>query len=168
VEDDLFVNRVFETVDDDQSGEIEWPEFVAAMSALEKGQPALKGRFFFQIYDHDSVRVCVLVCIWVFSYASIIYPCTRHDVCVSPRSLSSIQQDDFISKQDLSLMFSSSSMLKDDATTREVVETFVNKIFKLFGKEEEGKISLPDVLQYMENDPKQQDVWSLFGRSMLK
>jgi hypothetical protein len=92
-------------------------------------------------------------------YGTIIIPCIFLFILNT--------QDDFISKQDLSIMFNSSSMLKDDATTREVVETFVNKIFKLFGKEEEGKISLPDVLQYIENDPEEQDVWTLFGRSML-
>jgi hypothetical protein len=51
VEDDRFVNRVFSLVDDDGSGQIEWSEFLTAMSALEKGDLEAKTRFFFQIYD---------------------------------------------------------------------------------------------------------------------
>ena len=34
--------------------------------------------------------------------------------------------------QDLSTMFLSSSMLDDDKVTQEVVNTFVNKIFRMF------------------------------------
>ena len=54
VEDDKFVGRVFSLVDSDGSGQIEWEEFLTAMSALEKGDLESKCRFFFQIYDHDA------------------------------------------------------------------------------------------------------------------
>lgn len=54
VEDDKFVGRVFSLVDSDGSGQIEWEEFLSAMSALEKGDLEAKCRFFFQIYDADA------------------------------------------------------------------------------------------------------------------
>jgi Ca2+-binding EF-hand superfamily protein len=132
VEDEMFVNRVFSLVDDDGSGQIEWKEFLTAMSALEKGSTEIKSRFFFQIYDLDA--------------------------------------DTYISRADLAKMFHSSSMLDADETTAEVVRTFVNKVFSLFKAEESGKISYEDVLRYMkrEGNKKGEDVWDIFGRSMLK
>lgn len=72
-----------------------------------------------------------------------------------------------ISRGDLSTMFHSSSMLDDDATTAEVVSTFVNKVFKTFNADQTGKISFDDVMRYMQNEGKGQDVWTFFGRSLL-
>eukprot|EP00947_MAST-08B_sp_MAST-8B-sp1_P003249 g3249.t1 len=54
VEDDLFVDRVFEVLDDDGSNSIEWEEFIEAMSALEKGSREKKIQFLFQVYDEDN------------------------------------------------------------------------------------------------------------------
>ncbi|ETW01097.1 hypothetical protein H310_06714 [Aphanomyces invadans] len=51
IEDTLFVDRVFSILDDDKSGIIEWPEFIRAMSALEKGDVRDRIRFLFQVYD---------------------------------------------------------------------------------------------------------------------
>jgi Ca2+-binding EF-hand superfamily protein len=130
VEDDLFVDRVFNLVDQDGSGQIEWAEFLSAMSALEKGNPDVKNRFCFQAYDLD--------------------------------------EDGFIGREDLAAMFSSSSMLKADQTTRDVVDAFVERVFKLVGVEAKGKIGLEDLHNYMRSRPEGEDVWDIFGRSMLK
>jgi Ca2+-binding EF-hand superfamily protein len=65
-------------------------------------------------------------------------------------------------------MFHSSSMLDDDETTKEVVRTFVEKVFKTFGAEESGKISFEDVMKYMKTKGQREDVWDVFGRSMLQ
>ncbi|KAF0750199.1 hypothetical protein AaE_006799 [Aphanomyces astaci] len=51
IEDSLFVDRVFSILDEDKSGIIEWPEFIRAMSALEKGDLRDRIRFLFQVYD---------------------------------------------------------------------------------------------------------------------
>ncbi|RHY92511.1 hypothetical protein DYB37_000430 [Aphanomyces astaci] len=47
--DSLFVDRVFSILDEDKSGIIEWPEFIRAMSALEKGDLRDRIRFLFQV-----------------------------------------------------------------------------------------------------------------------
>lgn len=54
IEDDMFVDRVFDLVDQDGSGQIEWDEFLTALSALEKGSNDLKAKFCLQIYDLDG------------------------------------------------------------------------------------------------------------------
>jgi len=130
VEDDRFVSRVFSLVDDDDSGAIEFEEFLKALAALEKGDLETKVRFFFSVYDLDA--------------------------------------DGYISRQDLATMFKSSSMLADDATTEEVVQTFVARVFAAFGATEAGRISFDDVLRYMRKHGDKEDVWDVFGRSMLQ
>ena len=54
VEDDLFVNRVFACLDVDGSESIEWPEFIDALNALEKGSRLQKTEFLFRVYDVDG------------------------------------------------------------------------------------------------------------------
>jgi len=49
VEDDLFVDRVFEILDDDGSGVIEWGEFIGAMSSLEQGSRESMAEFLFKV-----------------------------------------------------------------------------------------------------------------------
>ncbi|GBG28777.1 Calcium-dependent protein kinase 1 [Hondaea fermentalgiana] len=54
VEDNLFVDRVFEVLDEDGSGIIDWSEFVEAMSSLEKGSREKRTDFLFRVYDIDK------------------------------------------------------------------------------------------------------------------
>ena len=54
VEDGRFVSRVFALVDADNSGSIEWEEFLVAMAALEKGSAEIKAKFACQVYDLDG------------------------------------------------------------------------------------------------------------------
>jgi hypothetical protein len=57
VEDDLFVDRVFEVLDEDGSGVIEFEEFIEAMSALERGTREKRTDFLFQVV-RVSCRAC--------------------------------------------------------------------------------------------------------------
>ena len=49
VEDDDFVARVFTVLDFDGSGEIEWDEFLEAMSAMERGSREKRAEFLFRV-----------------------------------------------------------------------------------------------------------------------
>lgn len=76
--------------------------------------------------------------------------------------------DGYINRDDLRTMFLSSSMLEDDVVIiNEVVHNFCNRVFHTFGAEKDGRLSLDHVLKYMHTHP-DQDVWELFGRSMLQ
>jgi Ca2+-binding EF-hand superfamily protein len=84
-------------------------------------------------------------------------------------SVYDLDGDGMIGRQDLSTMFHSSSMLDDDATTEEVVQTFVERVFTALGAKESGdKITFDDVMKYMKHEGEKEDVWDLFGRSMLQ
>jgi Ca2+-binding EF-hand superfamily protein len=113
VEDDFFVDRVFNLIDEDGSGVIEWNEFLAAMSALEKGSKEKKLQFFFKTYDLDG--------------------------------------DGFISREDLNKMFLSSSMLKVDRVTLDLVDTLTTRVFRLLGAEDRDTLSPQDVAEYMDD-----------------
>eukprot|EP01006_Ploeotia_vitrea_P040684 TRINITY_DN66447_c5_g2_i1.p1 TRINITY_DN66447_c5_g2~~TRINITY_DN66447_c5_g2_i1.p1 ORF type:complete len:520 (-),score=233.28 TRINITY_DN66447_c5_g2_i1:9-1466(-) len=80
-----------------------------------------------------------------------------------------LDDDGFIGREDLSRMFSSSSMLQHDDTTAQVVDTFVNRVFRVLGVQDTEKITLEHVNEYMATRALPgEDVWDLFGRSMLK
>eukprot|EP01083_Nonionella_stella_P308484 1088389_1 len=134
VEDDLFVNRVYDLIDEDQSDSIEWDEFLTVMSALEKGNKTNRKSqisFFFKVYDLDG--------------------------------------DGVISRNDLATMFLSSSMLKQDQTTQDLVDAFVRRVFKVVtGNENKNILTEQDVTKYLNGEGANEDVWDLFGRSMLK
>lgn len=53
-EDDVFVDRVFNLLDENNSGTVEWTEFVNAVNALESGTPYDKLVFCFRVYDRDN------------------------------------------------------------------------------------------------------------------
>lgn len=134
VEDDLFVDRVYDLIDEDQSDSIEWHEFLTVMSALEKGNKTNRKSqisFFFKVYDLDG--------------------------------------DGVISRNDLATMFLSSSMLKKDQTTQDLVDAFVRRVFKVVtGNENKNILTEVDVTKYLNGEGANEDVWDLFGRSMLK
>jgi Ca2+-binding EF-hand superfamily protein len=54
IEDNVFVDRVFASVDVRNSGSIEWHEYISAMTALEKGSLKHKCKFGMAIYDLDG------------------------------------------------------------------------------------------------------------------
>ncbi|ETO09867.1 hypothetical protein RFI_27511 [Reticulomyxa filosa] len=158
VEDELFVNRIYDLIDGDSSNSIEWNEFLPVMDALEKGNELTQLQYIFRIYDLDN--------------------------------------DGRISKEDLFKMFSSSTMLKIDDTMKELINIFVDRIFytilsisqscrsdndkNTFADFSEGSSSFSvkkssdyltreDIIKYLESDKRRkEDVWELFGRSMLR
>ncbi|KAI9988371.1 hypothetical protein PInf_021774 [Phytophthora infestans] len=50
-EDQFFVDRAFDVLDTDDSGALDWPEFIATLSALEKGDASRRIDFLFHAYD---------------------------------------------------------------------------------------------------------------------
>lgn len=53
-EDHGFVERVYDLLDEDGSGTIEWDEFITAMAKLDKGTRRQRASFLFDVYDLDG------------------------------------------------------------------------------------------------------------------
>jgi len=53
-EDHGFVERVYDLLDEDGSGTIEWDEFITAMAKLDKGTRRQRASFLFDAYDLDG------------------------------------------------------------------------------------------------------------------
>jgi len=62
-EDVRFIDRVFKVLDSNNSGIIEWPEFVYSIACLEKGSLAERADFLFRV----SAPVVAIGCCCVIS-----------------------------------------------------------------------------------------------------
>lgn len=51
MEDKLFLDRIFDVVDTEHRGLLDWPNYIKTMSALEQGTPETRTAFLFQVYD---------------------------------------------------------------------------------------------------------------------
>jgi len=56
VEDDFFVDHVFEVLDEDASGMIDWNEFLEALSSLNRGSREKRAEFLFRVYNLSKDR----------------------------------------------------------------------------------------------------------------
>ncbi|GMF29724.1 unnamed protein product [Phytophthora lilii] len=76
VEDQFFVDRAFEALDTDGSGTLDWPEFIAALSALEKGDASRRVDFLFHAYDLNGDGFIQRHEVQLFFLASLLVPQT--------------------------------------------------------------------------------------------
>lgn len=76
VEDQFFVDRAFDVLDKDGSGALDWPEFIAALSALEKGDASRRVDFLFHAYDLNGDGFIQRHEVRLFFLASLLVPQT--------------------------------------------------------------------------------------------
>ncbi|OWZ18896.1 hypothetical protein PHMEG_0006935 [Phytophthora megakarya] len=75
-EDQFFVDRAFDVLDTDSSGALDWPEFIAALSALEKGDASRRIGFLFHAYDLNGDGFIQRQEVQMFFLASLLVPQT--------------------------------------------------------------------------------------------
>lgn len=83
LEDQFFIDRVFDILDADGSGILEWSEFIEALSALEKGDAETRVRFLFRVYDLSGDGAIHRSEIQRFFLASLLIPPTDDVVAVA-------------------------------------------------------------------------------------
>jgi Ca2+-binding EF-hand superfamily protein len=57
IEDECFANRVFDLLDIDCTGYLDWEKFLTALSALDRGSRALRVEFIFKCADKSNTGV---------------------------------------------------------------------------------------------------------------
>ncbi|KAF1781970.1 hypothetical protein PC129_g13288 [Phytophthora cactorum] len=82
-EDQFFVDRAFDVLDTDGSGALDWPEFIAALSALEKGDASRRIDFLFHAYDVNGDGYIQRHEVQMFFLASLLVPQTSEAVEVA-------------------------------------------------------------------------------------
>ncbi|EEY67942.1 uncharacterized protein PITG_18357 [Phytophthora infestans T30-4] len=82
-EDQFFVDRAFDVLDTDDSGALDWPEFIAALSALEKGDASRRIDFLFHAYDINGDGYIQRHEVQMFFLASLLVPQTSEAVDVA-------------------------------------------------------------------------------------
>lgn len=90
VEDQFFVDRAFDVLDADGSGALDWPEFIAALSALEKGDASRRVDFLFHAYDLNGDGFIQREEVLRFFLASLLVPQTPEALEVSRHFVSKI------------------------------------------------------------------------------
>ena len=142
-EDDTFVDRVFDLLDEDGSGTVEWKEFVNAVNALETGSPYDKLIFCFRVYDRDnSGSIDRSELLQMFS--SMLLSKVGGGPQKEPPSLES-----------------ASPALK------ELIEDFVDTIYDSFDQNRSQALELDEVLNAVNKNTHISDVWEIFGRTLV-
>jgi len=137
-EDDAFVDRVFNLLDADGSGSVEWDEFVGAVNALETGTPHDKLHFCFRVYDRDnsdSIERCELQ--EMFTAMLLRTPGTEAG-----------------EEEEISV------------DMQELIDDFVNGIFDAFDIDRSDSLEFAEVLGVVQRK-RINDVWEVFGRTLI-
>jgi len=141
-EDDIFVDRIFQLLDEDGSGSVEWDEFVNAVNALETGSPHDKLSFCFRVYDHDGNNSIERVELQHMFTSMLLF--------------------DTSDGQDDSQHFSDSI----SPALRELIDDFVDSIYDSLDADRSGSLEFHEVLTAIEKR-KVADVWEIFGRTLV-
>ncbi|ETM56923.1 hypothetical protein L914_00181 [Phytophthora nicotianae] len=105
-EDQFFVDRAFDVLDTDGSGALDWPEFIAALSALEKGDSSRRIDFLFHAYDINGDGYIQRQEVQMFFLASLLVPQTPEAIDVARHFVDKIfislgrEQSDLIRVED--------------------------------------------------------------------
>ena len=143
-EDDTFVDRVFDLLDEDSSGTVEWKEFVNAVNALETGSPYDKLVFCFRVYDRDNS-------------GSI----DRSELLQMFSSMLLSKVGGGAPQKEPPSLDSASPALK------ELIEDFVDTIYDSFDQNRSEALELDEVLNAVNKNTHISDVWEIFGRTLV-
>ena len=137
-EDDVFVDRVFNLLDDDSNGTVEWAEFVNAVNALETGSSFDKLSFCFRVYDRDNSN-----------------------------TIERQELRDMFSSMLLSAGRPEGPAAPPTAAMKELVEDFTDTIFDSFDLKGSDSLDFEKVLAAVEKNTEMTDVWEVFGRTLV-
>jgi len=142
-EDDAFVDRIFQLLDEDGSGSVEWEEFVNAVNALETGSVKDKLTFCFQVYDRDNNKsIERLELQHMFTSMLMFDTDTASDAASNQPGMGMSE------------------------ALRELIDDFVNSIYDSIDADRSGSLEFDEVLAAIHRR-KVADVWEIFGRTLV-
>ena len=165
VEDDLFYNRMFDVLDGDGDGAIGWDEFLRSLCCLTLGDRFALAELLFKV--HTVLAACHL-------QQHVHLPCQiRPELATTPPVLSASDLQVYdthgrgaVSKREFEVFFLSSMRLDPTAALPDMFREYVDRVFDRIDGDRDGDVTLDDVLTFLKENPGEQDVYSLFGRSM--
>jgi len=138
-EDDAFVDRVFNLLDEDNNGAVEWSEFVNAVNALETGSPYDKLRFCFRVYDSDGSD-----------------------------SIDRDELHSMFSSMLLSSGAGKAVVAEASPALKELIEDFVDTIYDSFDADRNQALDFSEVLDALKRKGNEiSDPWEIFGRTLV-
>jgi len=138
-EDDAFVDRVFNLLDEDQNGAVEWAEFVNAVNALETGSPFDKLAFCFRVYDSDGSA-----------------------------SIDREELHAMFSSMLLSSGAGSATVPEASPALKELIEDFVDTIYDSFDQDHNKALDFDEVQEALRRKGNEiSDPWEIFGRTLV-
>lgn len=167
LEDELFSNRVFEALDADGSGIIEWDEFIDAMTKLEKGERSERAGFLFDVYDKDKGGSIDTEEIAEFFKASL-------RVSDKPDEDGVVQEVSFLLRVLTVRPYRYPPHISSCINGRvcmvtliamQLTDYFVGRVFDTLSTDNEG-ITMKSLMDYVDKQQQIEDIYSIFGRSM--
>jgi Ca2+-binding EF-hand superfamily protein len=175
IEDESFANRVFDLLDVDCTGYLDWEKFLTAMSALDRGSRSLRIEFIFKCADKSGTGVLTRDQLYEFIAKSL----RRTALATISNSHSSTHHhhhhhhhhhgggggggDAPAHPVAAATAIPASDVKNED----DLVRDFSYRFFNAVDTKGEGTITLAQTLEYVSQHSEIDDVSSIFGRAMI-
>jgi hypothetical protein len=172
IEDESFANRVFDLLDVDCTGYLDWEKFLTAMSALDRGSRSLRIEFIFKCADKSGTGVLTRDQLYEFIAKSL----RRTALATISNSHSSTHHhhhhhhhhhggggDAPAHPVAAAITIPAGDVKNED----DLVRDFSYRFFNAVDTKGEGTITLAQTLEYVSQHSEIDDVSSIFGRAMI-
>jgi hypothetical protein len=175
IEDESFANRVFDLLDVDCTGYLDWEKFLTAMSALDRGSRSLRIEFIFKCADKSGTGVLTRDQLYEFIAKSL----RRTALATISNSHSSTHHHHHHHHHHHGggggggdapahpVAAATTIPAGDVKNEDDLVRDFSYRFFNAVDTKGEGTITLAQTLEYVSQHSEIDDVSSIFGRAMI-
>jgi len=160
IEDESFANRVFDLLDVDCTGNLDWQKFLTALSALDRGSRALRIEFIFKCADRDNSGTLTRDQLYEFIAKSLRRTALATFTNTHTHNLHQ-------SLSPTTTMGGTTIAAGDVKNEDDLVRDFSYRFFNEVDKKGEGVITLQQAVEYVSQHSEIDDVSSIFGRAMV-
>jgi Ca2+-binding EF-hand superfamily protein len=154
IEDESFANRVFDLLDVDCTGNLDWQKFLTALSALDRGSRALRIEFIFKCADRDNSGTLTRDQLYEFIAKSLIRTALASFTNTHTHNLHQ-------SLSPTTTMGGTTIAAGDVKNEDDLVRDFSYRFFNEVDKKGEGVITLQQAVEYVSQHSEIDDVSSI-------